>query len=212
MANCARCSVANLVVKYGADHVIEIGPHSPDKLTFSIYVELTGKKAGKPGKPNGRGKALPKMTQEIHVINEKRYVWVLGILSEDHSLDEDCMFERAPARVPATGYPTRLPADTPIQTIRPNRPERNEETDLWRQVKEETKARHARWRAQNRAILESSGLAYTDKGEALLFRNPGKPSCDFYPSTGRWKVNDGRGTMRRGGARAFLTWYTKATA
>ena len=26
MANCARCSVANLVVKYGADHVIDIGP------------------------------------------------------------------------------------------------------------------------------------------------------------------------------------------
>ena len=212
MANCARCSVANLVVKYGADHVIEIGPQSPDKLTFNIYVELTGKKAGKPGKPNGRGKALPKMTQETNVINEKRYVWVLGILSEDHSLDEDCMFERAPARVPVTGYPTRLPADTPIRTIRPNRPERNEETDLWRQVKEETKARHARWHAQNRAILESSGIAYTDKGEALLFRNPGKPSCDFYPSTGRWKVNDGHGTMRRGGARAFLTWYTKATA
>lgn len=87
----------------------------------------------------------------------------------------------------------------------------NAETDLWRQVKRETKARHARWHAQNRALLETSGPTYTDKGEALLFRNPGKPSCDFYPSTGRWKVNDGSGTMRRGGARAFLAWYARAT-
>ena len=92
---------------------------------------------------------------------------------------------------------------------RPREP--NVKTELWRQVKAETKARHARWHAQNRAILETSGLAYTDKGEALLFRNPGKPSCDFYPSTGRWKVNDGNGTMHRGGARAFLTWYARTT-
>ena len=90
--------------------------------------------------------------------------------------------------------------------------EPNESTELWREVRKDTKTRHARWHAQNRAILETSELAYTDKGEALLFRNPGKPSCDFYPSTGRWKVNDGDGTMRRGGARAFITWYAKATA
>ncbi|MCB0053091.1 MAG: hypothetical protein KDE24_26510 [Caldilinea sp.] len=170
---------------------------------------MTGKKAGKPGKPNGRGKALPKMTQDIHVINGKRYVWVLGILSENHSHDEDCMFECPPARVPATGYPTRLPADTHIQTIRPNKPEPNEETQMWKQVKRDSQKRHARWRRQNREVFETSGLTYEDKGETLLFRNEGRPSCDFYLSTGRWKVNDGKGTMRRGGAKEFIAWYAK---
>ena len=90
--------------------------------------------------------------------------------------------------------------------------EPNESTGMWREAHKETNARHARWHTENRAILETSGLAYTGKGEALLFRNPGKPSCDFYPSTGRWKINDGRGTMRRGGARAFVEWYTKTSA
>jgi len=212
MASCARCSVANLVVKYGADHVIEIGPHSPDKLTFSVYVELTGKKAGKPGKPNGRGKALPKMTQDIHVINGKRYVWVLGILSENHSLDEDCNHATTPDRLPKNGYPTRLPAGTPIQTIKADKHEPNEETQMWKQVKRETQDRHARWRRQNREMFETSGLTYEDKGETLIFRNEGRPSCDFYLSTGRWKVNDGKGTMHRGGAKEFIKWYTQAVA
>ena len=218
MAGCARCSVARVVENYGADYVIEIGPKPPTTpngfTTYSVYVELTGRETHakkRRGKTKGRGKAQPKMTQEIHVIKGKRYVWVASTFSENHSLDEDCNHASAPDRLPENGYPTRLPADTPIQTIKPSKPEINEETRMWKQVKQDTQERHARWHRQNRDVLEASGLTFEDKENVLLFRSPNKPSCDFYPSTGRWKENNGTNQpiMHRGGARAFIKWYEK---
>lgn len=81
---------------------------------------------------------------------------------------------------------------------------------------------HEPWRQKNLAILRASGLAFTERADALIFREPGKPRVDFYPATGRWRVvgegpdrrfragqrgEDGR--TFRGQARAFLAWYAK---
>ena len=70
--------------------------------------------------------------------------------------------------------------------------------------------RHAIWKRENLAYLRGAGVTFTDRGETLLFRWPSKPAVDFYPSTGRWKVVSGprRGSVLRGGAMRFLTWYT----
>lgn len=74
-----------------------------------------------------------------------------------------------------------------------------------------TSERHAIWKRENLAYLRGHGAEFTDRGETLLFRRPGKPAVDFYPSTGRWKVVSGprNGTVLRGGAMRFLSWYEK---
>lgn len=69
--------------------------------------------------------------------------------------------------------------------------------------------RHARWKAANLEALRKSGLPFEERPEACLFRAPGKPQVDFYPSTGRWRVVAGQRKTYRGGAAAFLAWYAK---
>ena len=82
--------------------------------------------------------------------------------------------------------------------------------DAWEAWKAAKQARHARFRTQNTAVLEASGLLldFRNGGETILFRQPGKPRCDFFPSTGRWRVA-GRDETFNGGAEAFLGWYRK---
>lgn len=76
-------------------------------------------------------------------------------------------------------------------------------------MNEMKKERHARWHKENREVIDESKIPYTDKGEALLFREVGKMKADFYPSTGRWKHTvDGRAVVKSGGAKNFLDWYT----
>lgn len=79
-------------------------------------------------------------------------------------------------------------------------------------MKAHTQAKHAEWKERNTETLLRSNLTLTIKsgGEVILFREPGKPKVDFYPSTGRWRVV-GNGSQRplRGGAEAFLNWYAK---
>lgn len=67
--------------------------------------------------------------------------------------------------------------------------------------------RHAAWKAENTALLEASGIPFTstNNGEALLFREWGRPRIDFYPSTGKWRVDNVR--TYGGHATKFLQWY-----
>ena len=58
--------------------------------------------------------------------------------------------------------------------------------DSFRAHREHRKKVHADWNRKNRAIIDASGVAYEDRGEALLFRIGGIVA-DFYPSTGRWR-------------------------
>lgn len=79
---------------------------------------------------------------------------------------------------------------------------------IGRAIDTERKERHAGWKVENTALLEASGLDFrsTNSGECLLFREPGKPVVDFYPSTGRWRLPKIGRTMG-GHAQRFLIWY-----
>lgn len=82
-----------------------------------------------------------------------------------------------------------------------------EQAEYGRAMTEARKDRHADWHAENRRLIQGSGIAFVDRGETLLFR--GRVWADFYPSTGRWReVGQGAsGKTMRGGAEAFLAWY-----
>jgi hypothetical protein len=73
------------------------------------------------------------------------------------------------------------------------------------------KDRHQEWYRLNMEVLNASGLMFgsANRGEALLFRDYGKPKADFYPSTGRWRSGN---KTYSGGAKAFLAWWKKQAA
>lgn len=79
-------------------------------------------------------------------------------------------------------------------------------------MRDERKARHQGWFEQNMAVLCASGLVFRDRTSeptpVCLFREPGKPAVNFYPTTGRWYLPEKHRTMT-GGAEAFLQWYGK---
>jgi len=58
----------------------------------------------------------------------------------------------------------------------------------------------------NWSVLDECGIPFEERASSVLFREPGKPKCDFYPGTGRWRVAGDTRTYR-GGARKFLDWY-----
>ena len=73
--------------------------------------------------------------------------------------------------------------------------------------------RHAEWHEQNMAALRASGLLFVERETAELFRDVGKPRVDFFLSTGRWRVvGAGKTKPMRGGAKAFLAWYSRQAA
>lgn len=74
-----------------------------------------------------------------------------------------------------------------------------------------TETEKARTRADiSRMLLERSGLPFTPNGQMLEFRADNRPSCDFYPATGRWRVHRrGRFKYYRGGPVAFINWYER---
>lgn len=91
-----------------------------------------------------------------------------------------------------------------------NTPDDGGMSEFWDAVREDRRSRHAQNKTSNTQIIVSSGLTYQSKnhGENLLFRNPGKPKVDFFPSTGRWReVTQNKNYS--GGAEAFLSWYRK---
>lgn len=94
--------------------------------------------------------------------------------------------------------------------------------EYFKDMNEEKKKRHQGWKEENTRILAEAGLPYLIKGdEVILFREPGKPKVDFYPSTGRWKSITRRQPSEMfvagsdiikyfsGGAEVFLKWYKK---
>lgn len=77
----------------------------------------------------------------------------------------------------------------------------------WADVREERR----QWRLKkNWQEIESRGTPYTtnNNGVTLLFRLDGKPKCEFYPGTGRWRVAGVEKTFR-GGARKFFDWLER---
>ena len=74
-------------------------------------------------------------------------------------------------------------------------------------MREMRRKRHSEQKGENTEALLASGVLFraVNDGEALLFRERGRPAVDFYPSTGRWKCE---GRLYRGGAQIFLKWYS----
>ncbi len=59
-----------------------------------------------------------------------------------------------------------------------------------------------------RMLLERSGLVFQVNADKLELRGEGRPVCDFFPATGRWRVLTGRRFRYfRGGPIAFINWY-----
>lgn len=77
-------------------------------------------------------------------------------------------------------------------------------------MKEARQERHAQWKRDSTAEIAASGISHriTNGGETILFREVGKPKVDFFPSTGRARINNGP-ARSFGGAARFLTWYRK---
>ena len=80
--------------------------------------------------------------------------------------------------------------------------------DDFRAARKEKQEQHGRNHVKNMAILEKSGLAYTvtNGSQCILFRIPGYPVTDFYPSSGKWRA------ARRtywGGATSCINWMEK---
>lgn len=71
--------------------------------------------------------------------------------------------------------------------------------------------RHADWKEANTTLLAASGIPFTstNNGEALLIRERGRSPIDFYPSTGRWRVDNKR--TLGGHAERFIQWYKEQT-
>lgn len=83
--------------------------------------------------------------------------------------------------------------------------------DIFRGMQEAKRERHQEWFAANMQVLAESGLSFEERnyGETLIFRAQPGPKCDFFPSTGRWRVAGDRRTYR--GGKAFIAWYLKQT-
>ena len=82
--------------------------------------------------------------------------------------------------------------------------------EIFREMKADRQDRHRTYWAKNMSALEKSGLEFrVANRECVLFRETGKPSVDFYPSTGRYRVNGGK--ARSGSAERFINWYEKQT-
>lgn len=86
--------------------------------------------------------------------------------------------------------------------------DKNEVTEMWKEHRAAIADQHREWHEANRRLIISYGVPFTDKKEALLFREAGMPKVDFYPSTGRWRVAGEKKTYR-GGAKAWHKWYMK---
>ena len=83
-------------------------------------------------------------------------------------------------------------------------------TQDWKDFRQMKQDRHAAMKEKNLSIIIESGIPFINKGETLLFREPGKTKVDFYPSTGRWKfMRNGQTRIYSGGAVKFLEWYKK---
>jgi hypothetical protein len=83
--------------------------------------------------------------------------------------------------------------------------------DTFRAMKDERRARRQAASIRNVLAIGSSGIAceYRRAENVYLFREQGKPSCDFYPASGKWKVNGQKVAWKYGGGESFINWYRK---
>lgn len=85
--------------------------------------------------------------------------------------------------------------------------------DVFRAMRTAKQQRKDEARIDNMRVLNESGVPFREgpDGNTCLFREPGKPQVNFFPSTGRW-ARCGLHKAQSGGATAFLAWYAKQSA
>lgn len=78
-------------------------------------------------------------------------------------------------------------------------------------MKNARQQRHADWKKQNTALLQASGIPFTstNNGETLCIRERARPRVDFYPSTGRFRIDNLR--TLGGHAEFLIQWYREHT-
>lgn len=83
--------------------------------------------------------------------------------------------------------------------------------DLHVVMKNAKQQRHAAWKTDNTALLLASGIPFisTNNGETLCIREHGRARIDFYPSTGRFRIDNMR--TLGGHAAFFIQWYKEQT-
>ena len=83
----------------------------------------------------------------------------------------------------------------------------NELSDMYRDMHDEKKRRHAFAFKVNTAKLTAKYKGrFTAHDTVILFREKNLPKVDFYPHTGRWKCDN---HVSGGGADAFIEWYDR---
>lgn len=82
--------------------------------------------------------------------------------------------------------------------------------DAFRAINAHRQREHADQKQRNTVLICASGLNFrtTNNGECLVFRERYKPKVDFYPSSGRWREVGLSKRNYKGGAEAFLNWYS----
>jgi len=86
--------------------------------------------------------------------------------------------------------------------------------DMYRGWKEIKKEQNRKREAANMEVINmwlmSGNIKYaqhiSDRGGTILFRFPGKPKADFYPTKNKWRKGN---AIYRGDAKKFLDWYVK---
>ena len=72
-----------------------------------------------------------------------------------------------------------------------------------RSIKKEHKVKQLE---KNKHFIDQNGLEYhlVNYGTTMLFREPGKPKVDYYPSTNKWKCGI---KFYHGNVVDFVEWY-----
>jgi len=75
-----------------------------------------------------------------------------------------------------------------------------------------TKLKSDKARRRNEAVdvLDEHDFEYmaVNQGTTFLFREPGKPKVDLYPTTNKWKSGN---RLYHGTIKNFIRWYMKQT-
>lgn len=86
------------------------------------------------------------------------------------------------------------------------------ELGFYQSLKEERKERKSASLEENMKAINESGLPYETRnnGTVILFRLPGKPDVDFYPTTNHWHIIIANERLKMdGNAKKFLKWFEK---
>ena len=83
--------------------------------------------------------------------------------------------------------------------------------DIFRAMKEDKKERSKKNYDSNMPILDGCEFKHEirNQGSVYLFRHPGKPKVDYYPTKNSWRIVGSKPRKMNGTANDFLNWYRR---